>query len=58
VVPEAHGEQVRWLVATDGTELTASLVHDFFLSVFGDDASATYRLSPLSGSNLFQTPWP
>ncbi|HWE63650.1 MAG TPA: hypothetical protein VHB98_18200, partial [Chloroflexota bacterium] len=57
VVPEALGEQVRWLVATDGTELTAGLVHDLFLSVFGDDAAATFRLSCLAGSDLFQPPW-
>lgn len=57
VVPEEYGEEVRWLVAANGTELTASLVHDLFLSVFGDDASATFRLSPLAGSDVFQTPW-
>lgn len=57
VVPETHGEQVRWLVAANGTEFTADLVHDLFLSVFGDDAAATFRLSPLAGSDLFQTPW-
>jgi hypothetical protein len=57
VVPAIHGEQVRWLVAAKGTEFTADLVHDLFLSVFGDDAAATFRLSPLGGSDLFQTPW-
>jgi hypothetical protein len=57
LVPVTHGEQVRWLVAADGTEFTSDLVHDLFLSVFGDDSSATFRLSPLGGSNIFQTPW-
>ncbi|MDB5058331.1 MAG: hypothetical protein JWO59_1803 [Chloroflexi bacterium] len=57
LVPETHGADTRWLVATDGTEFTADLVHDIFLSVFGDDSAATFRLSPLGGSNLFQTPW-
>ena len=57
VVPETHGKQLRWPVATDGTELTAGLVNNLFLSVFGDDAAATFRLAPLAGSDLFQMSW-
>ena len=56
LVPETRGEQVHWL-AMDGTEFTLDLVHDLFLSVFGDDSAATFRLSPMAGSDLFQTPW-
>lgn len=53
---EADG-QVRWFVPDSDREFTSDLVHDLFLSVFTDDPSATRRLSPLSGSDLFETPW-
>ena len=48
---------LRWLVASRTAEFTTDLVHDLFLSVFGDDPLATFRLSPLAGAELFETPW-
>ena len=47
----------HWIVASSGLPFNIDMVHDLFLSVFADDPGATHRLSPLSGSDLFQTPW-
>jgi hypothetical protein len=57
LVPRINGYKLRWLVASRATEFTPDLVHDLFLSVFGDDPLATFRLSPLAGAELFETPW-
>jgi DNA-binding phage protein len=57
VVPDGEHGRVRWRVATTGRPFTSALVHDLFLSVFGDDPEATLRLSPLSGQDLFQGIW-
>jgi hypothetical protein len=57
LVPRVAGYKLRWLVASRATEFTTDLVHDLFLSVFGDDPLATFRLSPLAGAELFETPW-
>jgi hypothetical protein len=54
VVDEGH---VAWTIAATGAPFTVDLVHDLFLSVFADDPEATRRISPLSGADLFQSPW-
>lgn len=57
LVPEKTATDVHWIVASSGLPFNIDMVHDLFLSVFADDPAATHRLSPLSGSDLFQTPW-
>jgi len=57
LVPVTNGGRVGWQVAASGRPFDADVVHDLFLSVFADDPGATSRLSPLSGSSYFQTPW-
>ena len=57
LVPVLQAHKVQWQVASMGTEFESDLVHDLFLSVFGDDPMATCRLSPLSGFDAFETPW-
>ena len=48
---------VTWQVAAPNAKLTPAVVQDLFLSVFADDPASTLRLSPLGGSDLFQSPW-
>lgn len=57
LVPEIDRGGTYWIVVASGTRFTARIVHDLFLSTFTDDPEATYRLSPLSGRDLYQTPW-
>jgi hypothetical protein len=57
LLPVNDDAQVAWTLAATGAPFTADLVHDLFLSVFADDPEATTRISPLSGTDLFQTPW-
>jgi hypothetical protein len=57
LVPSDERGHVRWRVATNHQPFTSTLVHDLFLSVFGDDPEATLRLSPLSGHDIFQDIW-
>jgi hypothetical protein len=57
LVSAIAGSQMRWFFASQGAEFTADIVHDLFLSVFGDDPLATFRLSPMAGAELFETPW-
>jgi hypothetical protein len=55
--PISSEERTLWRVGHSGPEFTPEVVHDLFLSVFGDDPAATQRLSPISGMDLFQIPW-
>ena len=57
LVPVLEADTFRWQVASLGTWFDEDLVHNLFLSVFGDDPIATARLSPLSGIDAFETPW-
>ena len=57
LTPTFDRGRVRWQVARTGRPFTSALVHDLFLSEFGDDPEATLRLSPLSGKDLFQDMW-
>ncbi len=57
LVPVLQAHKVQWQVESMGIEFDKDLVHDLFLSVFGDDPMATCRLSPLSGFDAFETPW-
>ena len=57
LVPIVQGGRVGLQVAASGKPFDVDVVHDLFLSVFADDPGATSRLSPLSGSSYFQTPW-
>ena len=57
LAPVLEAGTVRWQVASLGTWFDEDLVHNLFLSVFGDDPIATARLSPLSGIDAFETPW-
>lgn len=53
LMPAIERGRVRWQVARTGRPFTNALVHDLFLSEFGDDPEATLRLSPLSGQDLW-----
>ncbi|HVC80600.1 MAG TPA: hypothetical protein VNL35_08905 [Chloroflexota bacterium] len=57
LIPVLQDDRVRWQVASLGTWFDEDLVRNLFLSVFADDPIATARLSPLSGSDAFETPW-
>jgi hypothetical protein len=57
LVPATKRSRIIWQVAASGQPFDPDVVHDLFLSVFADDPSATSRLSPMSGSTYFQTPW-
>ncbi len=45
LVPTDEGGRVRWLIPPAEREVTAGFVDDLLLSVFGDDPTATTRLS-------------
>lgn len=47
LIPHLEGTRPRWLIPQTDHELTAHVVDDLLLSVFGDDPGATGRLSPL-----------
>jgi len=47
LVSPVDGTRPRWLIPRTDHELTAHVVDDLLLSVFGDDPAATGRLSPL-----------
>lgn len=57
LAPAAKKGRGIWQVAASGQTFDHSVVHDLFLSVFANDPTATRRLSPMSGSAYFQTPW-
>lgn len=57
LAPSVGRGVARWRVAATGYACTDALVHDLFLSVFGDDPEATLRLSPLSGHDIYQDIW-
>jgi hypothetical protein len=57
LVPRVERGNVSWEVAVPNAKLTPTVVQDLFLSVFADDPASTLRLSPLGGSDLFQSPW-
>jgi hypothetical protein len=57
LIPTPVGGSILWQVTSMGKPFDDDLVHDLFLSVFGDDPMATARLSPLSGFDAFETPW-
>lgn len=47
LVPDMQSMGPRWLIPRTDHELSAHVVDDLLLSVFGDDPGATGRLSPL-----------
>ena len=51
--PIIAGDQVRWIAPASGVAFTTDVIYDLFLSVFGDDPTATWHLSPISGPGLF-----
>jgi hypothetical protein len=57
LIPVPAVDSIRWQVAPLGVWFDEELVHNLFLSVFGDDPFATALLSPLSGIDAFETPW-
>lgn len=57
LVPRVERGNVSWQVAAPNATLTPAVVQDLFLSVFADHPAATLRLSPLGGSDLYQSPW-
>jgi hypothetical protein len=57
LMPILWAGEIHWQVVSLNRRLDEGLVHDLFLSVFGDDPMATARLSPLSGFDGFETPW-
>jgi len=57
VTPVRDGTCVRWQAAHSGAPLTEETIHTLFLSEFGDDPIATLHLSPLAGTDLYETPW-
>ena len=50
LIPHLEGTGPHWLIPQTAHELTAHVVDDLLLSVFGDDPGATGRLSPLYNS--------
>jgi hypothetical protein len=57
LMPSRIDGHAAWIVASSGRAFDDEMVQDLFLSVFADDPAATHRLSPLSGADLFETPW-
>jgi hypothetical protein len=57
LIPSHADGHITWIVASSGRAFDGEMVQDLFLSVFADDPGATHRLSPLSGADLFETPW-
>lgn len=47
LAPRLEGDRPRWVVRRTGHELSAGIIDNLILSVFGDDSVATKRLDGL-----------
>jgi len=54
LVPRREGTRPRWLIPRTDHEITAHVIDDLLLSVFGDDPGATGRLCPLYNTDQDQ----
>jgi len=54
LIPHTEGAGPHWLIPQTAHELTAHVVDDLLLSVFGDDPGATGRLYPLYSTDQDQ----
>lgn len=54
LIPPTEGTGPHWLIPQTAHELTAHVVDDLLLSVFGDDPGATGRLYPLYSTDQDQ----
>jgi hypothetical protein len=57
LMPALEKGRPVWRIEAAEMPFGVDMVHDLFLSVFGDDPVATLHLSPLGGHDLFHLPW-